>query len=129
MARRAYSEYESERSPAERAAQLRKAIDLATDESLAKGVTTFEDAGSPFSTVDAIRKMAKAGELRMRLWMMLRASNQQLADNIDRYRIIGAGDGWVTVRAIKRAMDGALGSTNLENFVDEFMSNAVPGYE
>ena len=122
MVTRAYSEYEAKRSPAERAAQLRKAIDLATDESLAKGVTTFEDAGSPFSTVDAIRKMAEAGELRMRLWMMLRAPNQQLADNIDRYRIIGAGDGWVTVRAIKRAMDGALGSRGawlLEPYTDK----------
>lgn len=119
---RAHSEYEAKRSPAERAAQLRKAIDLATDESLAKGVTTFEDAGSPFSTVDAIRKMAEAGELRMRLWMMLRTSNQQLADNIGRYRIIGAGDGFFTVRAIKRAMDGALGSRGawlLEPYTDK----------
>src|SRR5437870_1542915 len=112
MVRRVRSEYEAKRSPAERAAQLRKVIDLATDESLAKGVTTFQDAGSPLATVDAVRKMAEAKELRIRLWMMLRASNQQLAENadIDRYRIIGAGGGWFTVRAIKRAMDGALGS-------------------
>ncbi len=35
--------------------------------------------------------------------MMLRAPNDQLAPNLDRYKIIGAGDDFFTVRAIKRA--------------------------
>jgi hypothetical protein len=45
----------------------------------------------------------------MRIWMMLRTSNEQLAANLDRYKIIGAGGDFFTVRAIKRAIDGALG--------------------
>ena len=53
--------------------------------------------------------MADSGELRMRIWMMLRTSNRELAPNLDRYRMIGAGSNYLTVRAIKRAMDGALG--------------------
>ena len=45
------------------------------------------------------------------MWVMLGASTtEQLAANLDRYRIIGAGDNHLTVRAIKRYMDGALGS-------------------
>jgi predicted amidohydrolase YtcJ len=108
LVRRALSEYEAKRSPAERAAQLRKAIELATDESLSKGITSFQDAGSPFSTVDAVRKMAEAKELRIRIWMMLRANHPLVIS--DRYRFIGAGDGFFTVRAIKHAIDGALGS-------------------
>ena len=51
-------------APPSLAAQLRKAIDLAVDESLSKGITTFEDAGSPFATVDALKRMADTHELR-----------------------------------------------------------------
>jgi len=107
---RARSEWEAKRTPAERAAQERHAIDLAIDESLSKGITTFEDAGSPFSTVDALKRMADNHELRMRIWMMLRTSNEQLAPNLDRYRILGEGGNFFSVRAIKRQIDGALGS-------------------
>jgi predicted amidohydrolase YtcJ len=35
--------------------------------------------------------------------------NEQLAPRLDQYRIIGAGGDFFTVRAIKRAIDGALG--------------------
>jgi len=107
---RARSEWEAKRTPAERAAQERHAIDLAIDESLSKGITTFEDAGSPFSTVDALKRMDDNHELRMRIWMMLRTSNEQLAPNLDRYRILGEGGNFFSVRAIKRQIDGALGS-------------------
>ena len=43
-------------------------IDLATKECLSKGITSFEDAGSPFSTVDTFRVMAEKHELGLRLW-------------------------------------------------------------
>lgn len=107
---RAEAAYNARRTPAENAALLRKEIDLAIDESLSKGITTFEDAGSPFGTVDALKAMADGHELRMRVWMMLRMPNDVLAPRLDRYRIIGAGDNYFTVRAIKRQIDGALGS-------------------
>jgi len=107
---RARSQSEARQTPAERAAHQRKAIDIAIDECLSKGITTFEDAGSPFATVDTLKRMAENHELRMRIWMMLRTSNDQLAPNLDRYRTIGAGGGFFTVRAIKRQIDGALGS-------------------
>jgi predicted amidohydrolase YtcJ len=106
---RALSTWEARRTPAERAAQFRKNIELASDEALAKGVTTFEDAGSPFSTVDVLKRMAENHELRLRIWMMLRVSNNELAPKLDQYRTIGAGGDYFTVRAIKRAIDGALG--------------------
>jgi len=107
---RARSEADARRTPAERTEYTNKAIKLAIDESLSKGVTTFEDAGSPFSTVDVLNKMADAHQLRMRIWMMLRMPNEQLAPKLDAYKIIGAGDNFFTVRAIKRQIDGALGS-------------------
>jgi predicted amidohydrolase YtcJ len=107
---RARADYEAKRPPADRLAETHKAIRLAIDESLSKGITTFEDAGSSLATVDILKKMADAHELRMRIWMMLRAPNEQLAANLDRYKIVGAGGDFFTVRAIKRAIDGALGS-------------------
>ena len=118
----AHAAWEARRTPEERAAERRRAIDLAIDESLSKGITTFEDAGSPFSTVDALKRMAGNHELRMRIWMMLRTSNEELAPKLDQYRMLGAGDNFLTVRAIKRQMDGALGSRGawlLEPYTDK----------
>ena len=89
---------------------LPKQIALATDECLSKGITSFEDAGSPPATVDVFRAMAEKGELRLRLWVMMRSSNEVLAPILDKYRTIGFGNDHLTVRAIKRYMDGALGS-------------------
>lgn len=122
LASRALAESQSRRTPAQRAEVLDRAIKLAIDESLSKGITTFEDAGSPFTTVDTLKRMADAHELRMRIWMMLRLPNEQLAPKLDQYRIIGAGDNFFTVRAIKRQIDGALGSRGawlLEPYTDK----------
>jgi predicted amidohydrolase YtcJ len=119
---RARTEAENRRTPAERAEILNRAITLAIDESLSKGITTFEDAGSPMATVDVLKKMADSHELRMRIWMMLRQPNEQLAPKLDQYRIIGAGGNFFTVRAIKRAIDGALGPRGawlLEPYADK----------
>jgi hypothetical protein len=99
--------YEAKRTAADRREELNKAITLAIDESLSKGITTFEDAGSPFSTIDVLKKMSDDHQLRMRIWMMARVPNDQLAANMDRYRTIGD---YFTVRGVKRAIDGALGS-------------------
>jgi predicted amidohydrolase YtcJ len=106
----AYGQWADRLTPAEQAARLRQIIDLATSECLSKGITTFEDAGSSLATVDTFRAMAARSELKMRLWVMLRGSNEQLAPNLDRYRIAGKDDDRLTVHAIKRYMDGALGS-------------------
>jgi predicted amidohydrolase YtcJ len=119
---RAEAAYEARRTAAESAALLRKEIDLAIDESLSKGITTFEDAGSSFTTVDALKRMADNHELRMRIWMMLRMPNEQLAPKLDQYRTVGAGGDYFTVRGIKRQIDGALGSRGawlLEPYADK----------
>src|SRR5580700_9294873 len=99
------------RRPASEAeAELRQQIKLAERDSLSKGITTFEDAGSPLATVDLFRKMAEHGELELRMWVMLRAPERELAANLRRYYMIGVGGDHLTVRAIKEYMDGALGS-------------------
>ncbi|HXB72962.1 MAG TPA: amidohydrolase [Candidatus Acidoferrales bacterium] len=110
LAGHARDEWESHLSPAERQALQRKAIDLAVNESISKGITTFEDAGSPFDTIDMLKAMAEKHELKLRIWMMLRVPTDQMAAKMDRYRMIGVGGGYFTVRAVKRAIDGALGA-------------------
>jgi hypothetical protein len=122
LANRAHEAYLAKRTPAQAAAELRKVIDLATRECLSKGITSFEDAGSPLSTVDTFRAMAQKHDLGLRLWVMLRAPNAQLAANLDRYRMVGVGENHLTVHAIKRYMDGALGSRGawlLEPYTDK----------
>lgn len=109
LTRKAYNEYLARRTPAEREADAKLEITLAATECLQKGITSFQDAGSDFGTVTLVRKMAEAGELPLRLWMMLRVHNEDLEAEGAKYRWIGAGNGYVTVRAIKRAADGALG--------------------
>ncbi len=87
----------------------RRQAELAVEELLSKGITSFQDAGSSFRTVDMLKSMVEDGSLGVRMWVMLRASNEQLAEQLPNYRIIGMGDNRLTIRAIKRGIDGALG--------------------
>lgn len=96
-------------SPAQAERDLQRAIQLATEECLENGITSFQDAGSAFSTVDAFRKLADAGELRVRLYVMIRDSNARMARLLPKYKVIDAGRKHLTVRAVKRSIDGALG--------------------
>ena len=107
----------------------RRVVELAQQEAMAKGLTSFQDAGSGFNTIDVFREMAEDGSLKIRLWVMIRASNAELAEKLPDYKIIGAGDDRLTVRAIKRSIDGALGSHGawlLEPYDDLPESSGLP---
>jgi predicted amidohydrolase YtcJ len=115
-------------SPESRRKKLRRQIDLAVEECLSKGVTSFQDAGSSFATVDMYRELAERGELGVRLWVMIRTSNRDLEQNLPKYRMINAGDHFLTVRALKRSIDGALGSRGawlLEPYSDDPQSSGL----
>jgi len=107
---RARQRSETDRTAEQAAKELDEAIRLATEECLSKGVTTFCDAGSPCSTIRRFKELASRGRLKMRLWVMIGESNEALAEHLPEYRIRGLGDHHLTVRAIKRFMDGALGT-------------------
>jgi predicted amidohydrolase YtcJ len=101
----------AQRTPEERWSHFRRVADLASREALSKGVTTLHDAGASFATIDGFRRLAEAGELPIRLYVMVRGeSNEALAERLPDYRMIGVGDGRLTVRSIKRQIDGALGA-------------------
>jgi predicted amidohydrolase YtcJ len=91
-------------------ARARREIELADQECLSKGITSFHDAGSSLESVDRLRAVAEAGDLGVRLWVMLLDEPDLLEERIGEYRIEDAGDGHLTVGAIKCGLDGALGS-------------------
>ncbi len=90
--------------------QIRRWVELASAESLSHGVTSFQDAGSSLEEIAFLRSLAENGELPLRLWMMVRVGNELLAENLSQLRVVGAGGDFFTVRAIKVALDGALGT-------------------
>ena len=98
---------QQQRTPAEREALTRRLVKLAEAECISKGVTSFQDAGSSFSTIDVIRRMAAENAYDIRLYVMIRESPERLARHMADYRMIGDR---LTVRAVKRSIDGALGS-------------------
>ena len=97
-------------SPEEALARERHRAELAAAECLRLGVTTFHDAGASFRTIDLYKKMAEEGTLGVRLYVMIGEGNRALAAKGAAYRMIGAADNHLTVRSVKRFMDGALGS-------------------
>jgi predicted amidohydrolase YtcJ len=100
----------AKRTAAQVEADLRRLIQLASEEALSKGVTTVNDAGSPPSTIDIMKKVVDEGKLPLRVWMMLRETPDRLAVDMPKYRVVNYGDKRFTVRGVKRAIDGALGS-------------------
>lgn len=113
---------EEARSEADRDAEFRRMVELAGQESLAKGVTSFHDAGTPFAEVDRYRELAAEGALPVRLYVMVRyASNADMDRLLPQYRTIPEGNDFLSIRSIKRQIDGALGSHGawlLEPYID-----------
>lgn len=116
------------RTPAQVEDDLREVIELAARESLAKGLTTVNDAGSPPSTIVLMEKVIDEHKLPLRVWMMLRETPDKLAIDMPKYRVVNYGDKRFTVRAIKRAIDGALGSRGawmLEPYADLALTSGM----
>ena len=111
LAGKALAAYQAQRSPAEVEAEARRMAELAGREALANGVASFHDAGVPFPTLDLYRRLADEGRLPVRLYAMVRGEpNTELDRRLPEYRTIGYGNNFLTIRAIKRQADGALGS-------------------
>jgi predicted amidohydrolase YtcJ len=106
----------------ERRARSLKALELAAQEVLSKGVTSFQDAGSSFADIDLMKRMVDEGTMGVRLWVMIRQPNDALRANLAKYRMVDHGNGFLTVRAIKHSIDGALGPRGawlLEPYADK----------
>jgi predicted amidohydrolase YtcJ len=123
---RIHKEYLETLSQEEQLARWYEGIALAEKECLAKGITSFQDAGSPFTEIDRYAEMAEKGELDLRLWAMVRQPSEEMKDRLDGFPIIDKGNRFFTCRAIKTAFDGALGAFGawmLEDYNDK------PGFQ
>ena len=89
--------------------QLR-AIKLATAECLKKGITSFQDAGSPINTIKLFQQLDEQQELRLRLWVMVRDDNQVMEMLLPAFKRKGFKGNRFTLGGIKRSIDGALGA-------------------
>jgi predicted amidohydrolase YtcJ len=98
------------RSPEEVKTDRIECARLAAAECVAHGVTSFQDAGSSLVDADVLKSLANEGKLPLRLWIMLNESDDVLARKLDEYRTIGGAGGYVTIRGIKRMVDGAIGT-------------------
>lgn len=87
-----------------------KKIKLASEECLAKGITTLHDAGESFKSIDVFKELADKSELDLRLYVMIGEENKELKKKINDYKMVGYRNNFLTVRSIKKYIDGALGS-------------------
>ena len=106
----AYSAYLEQRSPEQIDADNRTMARLASEASLAEGITSFQDAGSDFEEIDFLKQIVDEGNLPIRLYVMVRGeSHETLENRLDDYFLPDYGDHRLNVRSIKLAIDGALG--------------------
>jgi len=121
LIRRVHAEAEAELTEAQREAREDRALELAVAECLAKGITSFQDAGSSFADVARYKRFADEDRLGIRLWVMLNESNEALREDGGAARVTGYADNRLTVGGIKRYADGALGARGawlLEEYSD-----------
>jgi predicted amidohydrolase YtcJ len=89
----------------------KQALNLAMDECLSYGITSFHNAGATKDEIALFEDFAKNGDMRIRLYTMLNGRDQELLNTFyKRGPQIGLGDNRLTIRSIKLYGDGALGS-------------------
>lgn len=110
LIRRSYQEYLETLSEKQKLDQWFAGVDLAQEECLRNGITSFQDAGSSFGWLERFKGLAEEGKFDIRLWAMIRHSSEAMKGKLSSFPWIGLGDDYLTVRAIKSEVDGALGS-------------------
>ena len=109
--RQAFSGHQGRRPAGVAEDEMRRMIQLAGEESLRHGITSFQDLGTTFAEVDLIRKVAEEGNLPVRLWMAFEEQAADMEGRLDEYRMVGHANNFLTVRAIgEKVLDGALGT-------------------
>ena len=119
---KARNEYDGRLTPQQIDVQNRERARMAADEALKNGVTSFHDAGASFETIDFFKQLESEKALDVRLYVMVRREANDIMDAVlPQYRMTAEGNDFLTVRSIKRQIDGALGAHGawlLEPYVD-----------
>lgn len=97
-------------------------LNMAIEECLKNGITSFHDAGTDQKTIDLYESFLNNGLLKIRLYVMLDGLDEELLNNwYASGPRVGLGNDFLTIRAIKLYADGALGSRGallLEDYED-----------
>ncbi|HYB93992.1 MAG TPA: amidohydrolase [Vicinamibacterales bacterium] len=129
LATRALDAWRAKKTAEERDRDARRQIELAVRAALEAGVTSFHDAGANFNTIDLFKQVASEGKLGVRLWVMVRDSNDNLRNKLPQYKAVGLNNHHLTIAAIKVTADGALGSRGawmLAPYDDSPSSSGLP---
>jgi predicted amidohydrolase YtcJ len=107
----AYQRYLAGLPKAQQAALRERALQLAVQNEISKGITTFVDMGEDFATLDWLKGQAAKG-LPLRLYENVRTDSiAELDSKLAKYRTIGDADDHFTVRGVGEILsDGALGT-------------------
>ncbi|MCB0662210.1 MAG: amidohydrolase family protein, partial [Saprospiraceae bacterium] len=125
-----YQQYLDSLTPEQLFQKWKTGIEKAQDLCISMGITSFQDAGTTpglgwydsNEELAAYEEMAKNGEMKIRMWAMLREHAATLETLLDEFPKIGIGNGHFTSKAIKSELDGALGSYGawlLEDYSDK----------
>jgi len=96
---------------AARQTRFKRQVQLASGEALRHGVTGFHDQGQRFDAIDRLIALDEQGGLPLRLYVaVIGETNADLDRRLADYRRLPSGDRMLAVRAVKRHLDGALGT-------------------
>ena len=89
LAETAVEAFDAKLTEEQRDLLFRERVQLAGQEALRHGVTSFHDAGASFDTIDFMQRLESENALPIRLYVMVRgASNEELAEKLPQYRMI-----------------------------------------
>ncbi|AVJ56622.1 amidohydrolase [Idiomarina sp. OT37-5b] len=107
--------------PEPTAAEKKKAFALAFEHLLALGITSVHDAGVPATDLSIYKGLQHQGQLPLRIYAMIAATEPQLPQLLAEGPFVSADDK-LTIRSVKIYADGALGSRGaalLEPYSDD----------
>ncbi|WP_288341697.1 amidohydrolase family protein [uncultured Roseivirga sp.] len=107
--------------PSETEERAEQALQMAIDECLRLGITSFHDAGSGQDFIDRLQKFKDQGKLKVRMYTMLTGRQPSLLEEWYEKGPMIDPDHLHTVRSIKLNCDGALGPRGawlLEEYTD-----------
>ncbi len=130
LARSAHSRFQEGMTPEEREERALRQVELAGEEALLHGITSFHDAGSNFATIERFRRLADEGALPVRLYVAVSGESlSSMREGLAEHRVVNHGGHFLTVRAVKGRADGALGTHGawlLEPYADMPDTEGLP---